>query len=109
MRSAEAVYATVGSVGWKSTSRTGAVWPINAVMGPRVGTFDSAGAEEESFRRFALPGKEVGRRFDGAAEEAESVGEREEDQSMAVQSAEAVRMREEGAWTAREWTGSLWP
>jgi len=66
-------------------------------------------AEDESLRRFALPGKAAGRRLLGAGWEVESLGEVEEDQSMAVQSADAVRMREEGAWTAREWTGSLWP
>ena len=105
------MYATVGSVGWKRTERTGAVWPTNAVIGPRVGTFDSldSEAEADNLRRFALPGKAVGRRLLGAGWEAESPGEVEEDQSMAVQSAEAVRMREEGVWTAREWTGSLWP
>lgn len=108
MRSEDAVYATVWSFGWNITSRTGDVWPERVARAPAVCGAAAMDVVEESLRRLLLDVNAAGRRFVGAGG-APSEELEEEDQSFAVWSAEAERMREEGVCTARELMGRVWP
>ena len=88
-------------MGAKVTSETGAEWPDSRARAPRW-EVDLLDVGVESLRRLELG---VGRRFAGAEGEADL----ELDQMPTVWSAEAVRMREEGPWTARLSTEAVWP
>lgn len=93
--SQEVEYATLGSEGAKVTPETGAVWEVRSARGPRWGAVGAGALCEESFRR--LLDVASGRRCGGAAVALDL----DVDQMPTEWSAEAERMREEGAWTAR--------
>ena len=89
----------MASSGLKVTSDTGAVWPARRARAPRWDVdFPEFGAE--SLRRLE-DGK--GRRLDGA----DGAADFDVDQIPTVWSADAVRMREEGVWTARRSTDAV--
>ncbi len=99
--SQEEEYATVGSFGAKMVAETGAEWDLRRERGPRWGV-DVAGPV---FRRFELRDVEEGIRDAGA----EGASDFLVDQRPREWSAEAERIRLEGAWTARESMEALWP
>lgn len=82
------------------------VWALRRERGPRVGVRGAFVGVEFVFRRLEEEDlREVGRREGGAS------GPEDLDvlQRPMVPSAEAERMRLDGAWTARQSTEARWP
>lgn len=99
--SQEVEYATVGSLGAKIVAETGAEWDFRRERGPRRGVV----VADPIFRRFEL--RDVKERIRDAG--AEGASDFLVDHTPREWSAEAERMRLEGAWTARESIEALWP